>query len=112
MRNQERIECVLEIIKDAWIKNPDLRLCQLIWNVDWDYYTEDYTLIERVWDLYDVDSVYWGTYWIDGNQPLTYLKLSQMSTSHIRNILKTQGQISKTTRDRLLAEYLKRNYSV
>ena len=40
----------------------------------------------------------WGTRGRDGNQPLAWITLAQMSTEHIAAILKTQNQISKQVR--------------
>lgn len=37
MRNPERIEELLELIKEIWCKNPDLRFNQLIYNLQYDY---------------------------------------------------------------------------
>lgn len=43
MRDDKRIDDVLSVLRSAWKKNPDLRLCQLIENaVGKDaYYLED-----------------------------------------------------------------------
>jgi hypothetical protein len=47
--------------------------------------------------VYDTDefwlvreSVEWGTYGKDGDQPLSYVKLSDMDTAHIEAVLETQ----------------------
>jgi hypothetical protein len=47
--------------------------------------------------VYDTDkfsvireSVEWGTYGKDGDQPLSYVKLSEMDTAHIEAVLETQ----------------------
>ena len=49
--------------------------------------------------VYDTDefwlvreSVEWGTYGKDGDQPLSYVKLSDMDTAHIEAVLETQQQ--------------------
>jgi len=32
MRDPKRIKPLLELIEEVWTKEPDLRLCQLLWN--------------------------------------------------------------------------------
>jgi len=47
-KNPERIKVILDIIKEAWDKNPELRLCQLIGNcfeIEDLYYVEDERLV-------------------------------------------------------------------
>jgi len=54
MRDPKRIARVLLLIGHIWIKNPDLRLCQLIGNVaPYDnYHVEDDDLESRLKFLY------------------------------------------------------------
>lgn len=56
MRNPERINRILNLIKRIWKKNPDLRLCQLIGNVfphgEDNYYKEDDELEKRLKEEY------------------------------------------------------------
>lgn len=58
MRNPERINKVLHTIKQAWSKNPDLRLCQLLLNLvvkaDTLYYVEDDVLEKAIKEVYKV----------------------------------------------------------
>lgn len=55
MRDPARIDTLLEIVRDAWKKHPDLRLCQLIGNC-FDagdlYYKEDHALGEALVRMY------------------------------------------------------------
>ena len=56
MRDVNRIDVVLNEIKNIWKKYPDLRLGQLICNVVRDpalYYIEDDKLIEALKELYE-----------------------------------------------------------
>lgn len=53
MRNPNRIEPILEEIKEIWEKNPDLRLLQLLLNTNNDYYTEDDKLLEDLREFYN-----------------------------------------------------------
>lgn len=109
-RKIERIEVVLDIIKDAWMKNPDMRLSQLLLNTWMDYHTEEQELVARVWSVYDVDTMYWGTRGITWAEPLKYKKLSELSVAHIENILRTQ-EISMPTRLAMYNELLSRDQS-
>ncbi len=55
MRDPERIEPMLETIKEIWKENPDLRLGQLLCNAVPEsliYYIEDEALIEAVKKYY------------------------------------------------------------
>ena len=56
MRDINRIEPMLQSIKELWLKNPDLRLCQLLnwiaWEIGWKqddlFYLEDDQLFEQI----------------------------------------------------------------
>lgn len=55
MRDPKRIIKILDLIKKIWIKNPDLRLCQLIGNcfeAGDNYYKEDNNLEKRLREIY------------------------------------------------------------
>lgn len=104
----ERIQVVLNIIRDAWIKNPDLRLTQLIMNCWVTYQTEDSDLCKEIWDIYNVESIYWGTRGRNWDQPLTYKRLSELSSEHIRAIIATQFHINSDLRWTLVDELFKR----
>ena len=54
MRDLKRIPVVLELVRKAWEKNPDLRLGQLIENacVFDPFYTEDEELAELIKETY------------------------------------------------------------
>ena len=58
MRDPERIEPMVERIKEIWTKFPDLRLLQLLHNVlEGDrmaYYFEDDELFRRLGEKYNV----------------------------------------------------------
>ena len=43
--------------------------------------------------------LYWGTYGIKGDQPLTYVALKDMNIGHIKAILETQQHIPQWRRD-------------
>ncbi|MCR4562305.1 MAG: DUF1040 family protein [Bacilli bacterium] len=58
MRDPNRIEKVLDEIKNIWQKCPDLRLGQLLLNVARDpelYYLEDDAIIEKLKTFYGVN---------------------------------------------------------
>lgn len=44
------------------------------------------------------DFVTWGTYGIDGKQPLTFVRLKDMDTDHIKKVLETQAQMRPALR--------------
>jgi hypothetical protein len=52
MRDPERIEEILSLIKELWLKNPDLRFNQLIYNLQYDYSSKN----ESVGQIKAVDS--------------------------------------------------------
>ena len=55
MRDVKRIPIILEKIKEVWLKNPDLRLTQLIGNCFGAgdlYYVEDDLLLKKLNDVY------------------------------------------------------------
>ncbi len=56
MRNPDRIDKVLDIIREIWEKNPDLRLGQLLLNLVSDanilYWVEDEELIKGLKNMY------------------------------------------------------------
>lgn len=105
----ERIPAIIRIIEKAWLENPDWRFWQLLSNMGWvQFHEEDISFIERFWKFYNVDTLYWGTRWVDWKSPLTYILLSEMETSHIENILITEQHISEEVRHRLSDELIKR----
>lgn len=59
MRDPTRIHEVLEVIREIWIKKPDLRLLQLLTNTlpsDRDpFYVEDDILVKLLEDFYNKD---------------------------------------------------------
>lgn len=105
----ERIPAILRIIEKAWKENPDWRFWQLISNMGGlSFHEEDIDFVERFWEFYKVDTLYWGTRGIDWASPLTYKLLTEMETSHIENILITEQHISDDVRHRLSDELIKR----
>ena len=51
-RDSGRIPIVLKRIEEIWTQFPDLRLMQLLLNMDVTYYTEDDALIKKLEKLY------------------------------------------------------------
>ena len=58
MRNPERIEPILDRIRQVWNKHPDLRILQLLVNTLEDdsmvYYVEDDDLFRRLGEAYHI----------------------------------------------------------
>lgn len=44
------------------------------------------------------EAMHWGTYGINGDQPLKYIALKDLDTEHIKAILRTQIQVSNERR--------------
>lgn len=57
MRDINRIPIIIKRLAEVWMKNPDLRLGQLIINltrdVDWLYNAEDEVLVVELEELYE-----------------------------------------------------------
>lgn len=53
-------------------------------------------------------SLKWGTYGINGDEPLKYVELKDCDTNHLRNIIKTQDTLSPRYKDTILEILLKR----
>lgn len=108
-RPVSRIPAVLKIVAAAWIKNPDLRLAQLIENAGVNYYSEDTTdLVEKFNEVYGTSPTLWWTYGINWDEPLHYLELEDMETEHIKKVVKSKTWISKELRDKFVNEVIRR----
>ncbi len=108
MRPIERIPAILKLIEEAWLKNPDMRLWQLLEcaNVNWN--TEDLTtLVSNLNIAFWTTPLLWGTRWPIWDQPLKYLPIEELSEAHIHNILKTQSPVPPVEK-LLQAELIKR----
>lgn len=55
-RDPARISIILSAIEDAWRRNPDMRLMQLLGNLFYDdgYHVEEEHLLRRLIDVYEV----------------------------------------------------------
>lgn len=85
-------------LKKYWLNNPDLRLTQVLINLDlieningFKYYIEEVDYLIENGFVKPEDIYLWGTYGKDGNQPLKYIPISKMESSHIEIVLKTQN---------------------
>jgi len=69
MRNPERIPIVLQKLGEIWMKNPDLRLGQLLSMVEPLWVPEDYILLYALADKFDMelDDSDFPEYWIEPN---------------------------------------------
>ena len=95
-RPPERIDTILEIVKQAWKMNPDMRLWQLLWNAWITYHTEDLTSnVSMLHQLYWTTPIVWWTRWKSWKWKLKYLQLHEIETDHLENILKTQRDYLK-----------------
>jgi len=116
MRDKKRIKPFLKYIEQEWLKEPDARFGQLLINLGivkddfqtWVSEISDYPLPHKV--VREVQT--WGHY--EGHVmsqigPIpTYkqIKIKDLETSHIKNILKTQKHIKDTPIEKVLKEEL------
>lgn len=102
-----RIKPILKLVEEAWMKNPDLRLWQLLENAWISFYTEDLTwTVEALHNSYGTTKLLWWTYGKMGDKPLKYKKLEDLTDTHIYNILMTQWV--RTSTQEILREELKK----
>jgi len=66
----------LDYQRRGFISHPDLDL--------------SYTLFSNATDQNLVDHLLWGTYGVNGDQPLTYVLLKDCSSDHLQNILEIE----------------------
>lgn len=104
-------------LEKVWLENPDWRFTQLCVNTGlipnlpgmW-YYTEDREFMENL-GFPHRETLLWGTYGKNADQPLKYVQLKNMTNEHIESIIRTQKQLSEPTiqffKDEL--EYRKEN---
>lgn len=107
-RPEERIDAILDIVREAWKANPDYRLWQLMSNAWIDFHTEDLTeLVGRMSLHFWTTKLLWWTRWKSWKAKLQYKRIEDLSTSHIAAILKTQP-LAVETRKIFEEEYAKR----
>lgn len=107
-RPEERIDAILDIIRDAWKSNPDYRLWQLLLNWVCDFHTEDLTtFVQNMSRQYWTTKLLWWTRWKSWKAKLQYKPIETLDTSHIEAILKTQP-LDVNTRKIFEEEYAKR----
>jgi hypothetical protein len=73
-------------------------------------------VIIRDWSLTDksplkevCEQLLWGTYGKNGDKPLTYVPLTTLTQSHLKNILKTQPQIKGGLVEKVIKRLLKKS---
>lgn len=107
-RPEERIDAILDIVREAWKAHPDYRLWQLLLNGVCDFHTEDLTdFVSNMSRQYWTTPLLWWTRWKSWKAKLQYKRVEDLSTTHIEAILKTQP-ISGNTRKIFEEEYAKR----
>jgi len=87
-------------LEKIWLENPDWRFTQVLVNTGtipnfpgfW-YYTEDLDFMLNM-GFEPRDVMLWGTYGKNGDQPLKYVFLKDMTNEHIQAIIDTQKSIS------------------
>lgn len=107
-RPEERIDAILDIVREAWKANPDYRLWQLLMNWCIDFHTEDLTtFVENMHRQYWTTKLLWWTRWKSWKAKLQYKPIGELDTDHIAAILKTQP-LAVETRKIFEEEYAKR----
>lgn len=112
MRPLGRIDAFLNALGKEWKRqSPDLRFGQfLIGNgigEDDIFNMEDYDFMDKYFPkIRKQEYVVWGTRGKDGRQSLTHVPLSELSDSHISNIIRTQSQIPVSFKELLKDEQL------
>ena len=69
----------------------------------------DLTLTEDVLHSIAREFVTWGTYGKEGDQPLSYIAVKDMTTNHLQAVLDTQKNMYPQVRDLMTAELEYRN---
>lgn len=104
-----RIKPILKIIEEAWLRQPDTRLWQLLENAWVNWNTEDLTdFVSQMHKTYWTTPLLWWTYWVIWKSKLKYLPLEELEVTHMANIIDTQPQISPYVKDLLQKEIIKR----
>ena len=90
-------------IKEHWSKNPDLRLTQVLTNINiidnhvpgpWYYIEEiDYFIKNKI--LKPEEFLFWDSHGKDGKQKVEYILLKDMTSEHIEACLKLQDTQNK-----------------
>lgn len=97
-------------IKIMWASQPDQRLVQLLFNLNflkqvcspglYNYEETDYFITQKI--LKPEEILFWGTYGKDGKSPLRWIKLKDMESAHIEACLNTQPKMSPLYRQTML----------
>jgi len=89
---------------DYWKKNPDQRLTQMLFNLF--NFKEYHAIYQQEGFEYLVslgvpkrELVLWGSYGKDGKGQLKYMWLDDMTTDHIKAVLKTQVKINQNYKE-------------
>lgn len=111
MRDKARIKPFMKWLTKEWENAPDYRFGQLLVNLGivedgiktWNMEISDYPIPHEV--MRELQT--WGTYGKNGLGEFRLVKISELDTEHIKNILKTQKHIKKTKIEKILKAELK-----
>jgi len=111
MRSEKRIKPFMKYIEDTWKANPDQRFGQLLVNLGfvedslktWQAEMSDYPLPHEI--MRNIQT--WGTNGKHGGGKYEEKYISELETSHIKAILKTQKHIKGTSIETILKNELK-----
>lgn len=93
-----KIKDKINELTEYWNSNPDLRLVQVLVNMNlidsmngFKYYIEETDYLLDIQNIKPEKILFWGTRGKDGKSDVEYIALENLESSHIENILKTQN---------------------
>lgn len=98
MRNPERIDEIIEIIREEWKKRPDLRLHQFLYIREDPFYIEDYDLMRHL-------SEQWGFEWDDEEMPEYFI-----GENPWKDIYLTADKLTEKKKVRLTGKFSEKGY--
>lgn len=92
---EQRIDNFLRLLGEQWKKQgTDLRFTQFLYNNGMEglggpeYYLEEDVILRRGFpDIKPREYLYWGSYGVNGDEPLKHTLIKDMHSDHIRAVL-------------------------
>ena len=101
MRPTNRIHNFLRLLEEEWLKFPDLRFTQFLFNHGISdmhklHYMEEHDVLRKYFqNISPREYVLWETFGKSGNEPSKFVLIKDMSDEHIKAVLETQVHISE-----------------
>ena len=104
------IELDMELIKKFWYENPDLRFTQVLIGLGivpnypgfWFYKDDIDVYCEQGFPANEI--LFWGTYGKDGNQPISYIAIKDMTIGHLQACLEIQQGMEPVYKTAMIEE--------